>query len=319
MNRDTMGQSLTLTLFGESHGPAVGCVVQGLAPGLEIDLDFMARQLQRRKGAAPLSTGRREADAPKILSGAYRGRTTGTALCLLIPNQDTHSKDYGSLWDTPRPGHGDYTGRVKYQSYNDPRGGGHFSGRLTAPIVAAGSILLKLLEGKGVRVGTRLKQVGTVQDPTAFALGQAPCESQLTALSARAFPTLSPQAGEAMEGEILRARQAGDSVGGILETAVTGLPPGLGEPFFAGMPLLFSTAVKPTPSIYQPQATVDLAAGENATLQIQGRHDPCIAHRAAAVQDCLTALCLGDLLNQALGLAWQQGAGWPKEAPWNTD
>ena len=347
MNRDTMGQSLTLTLFGESHGPAVGCVVQGLAPGLEIDLDFMARQLQRRKGAAALSTGRREADAPKILSGAYRGRTTGTALCLLIPNQDTHSKDYGSLWDTPRPGHGDYTGRVKYQSYNDPRGGGHFSGRLTAPIVAAGSILLKLLEGKGVRVGTRL----------------------------------SPQAGEAMEGEILRARQAGDSVGGILETAVTGLPPGLGEPFFAsvesqlaallfsipgvkglefgsgfrlaamqgsqandpfrmeagkvvtatnhnggvnggitnGMPLLFSTAVKPTPSIYQPQATVDLAARENATLQIQGRHDPCIAHRAAAVQDCLTALCLGDLLNQALGLAWQQGAGWPKEAPWNTD
>lgn len=381
MNRDTMGQSLTLTLFGESHGPAVGCVVQGLAPGLEIDLDFMARQLQRRKGAAPLSTGRREADAPKILSGAYRGRTTGTALCLLIPNQDTHSKDYGSLWDTPRPGHGDYTGRVKYQSYNDPRGGGHFSGRLTAPIVAAGSILLKLLEGKGVRVGTRLKQVGTVQDPTAFALGQAPCESQLTALSARAFPTLSPQAGEAMEAEILRARQAGDSVGGILETAVTGLPPGLGEPFFAsvesqlaallfsipgvkglefgsgfrlaamqgsqandpfrmeagkvvtatnhnggvnggitnGMPLLFSTAVKPTPSIYQPQATVDLAARENATLQIQGRHDPCIAHRAAAVQDSLAALCLGDLLNQALGLAWQQGAGWPKEAPWNTD
>ena len=184
-----------------------------------------------------------------------------------------------------------------------------------------------------------------------------------------------------MEGEILRARQAGDTVGGILETAVTGLPPGLGEPFFAsvesqlaallfsipgvkglefgsgfrlaamqgsqandpfrmeagkvvtatnhnggvnggitnGMPLLFSTAVKPTPSIYQPQATVDLAAWENATLQIQGRHDPCIAHRAAAVQDCLTALCLGDLLNQALGLAWQQGAGWPKEAPWNTD
>ena len=365
MNRDTMGQSLTLTLFGESHGPAVGCVVQGLAPGLEIDLDFMARQLQRRKGAAPLSTGRREADLPQILSGAYQGRTTGTALCLLIPNQDTHSKDYGSLWDTPRPGHGDYTGRVKYQSYNDPRGGGHFSGRLTAPIVAAGSILLKLLEGKGVRVGTRLKQVGTAVDPTAFALGQAPCESQLTALSARPFPTLSPQAGEAMEAEILRARQAGDSVGGILETAVTGLPPGLGEPFFAsvesqlaallfsipgvkglefgsgfrlaamqgsqandpfrmeagkvvtatnhnggvnggitnGMPLLFSTAVKPTPSIYQPQATVDLAARENATLQIQGRHDPCIAHRAAAVQDCLTALCLGDLLNQALGLA----------------
>lgn len=230
MNRDTMGQSLTLTLFGESHGPAVGCVVQGLAPGLEIDLDFMARQLQRRKGAAPLSTGRREADLPQILSGAYQGRTTGTALCLLIPNQDTHSKDYGSLWDTPRPGHGDYTGRVKYQSYNDPRGGGHFSGRLTAPIVAAGSILLRLLEGKGVRVGTRLKQVGTAVDPTAFVLGQAPCESQLTALSARPFPTLSPQAGEAMEGEILRARQAGDSVGGILETAVTGLPPAWGNP-----------------------------------------------------------------------------------------
>ena len=101
MNRDTMGQSLTLTLFGESHGPAVGCVVQGLAPGLEIDLDFMARQLQQRKGAAALSTGRREADLPQILSGAYQGRTTGTALCLLIPNQDIHSKDYGSLWGHP--------------------------------------------------------------------------------------------------------------------------------------------------------------------------------------------------------------------------
>ena len=280
----------------------------------------------------------------------------------------------------PRPGHGDYTGRVKYQSYNDPRGGGHFSGRLTAPIVAAGSILLKLLEGKGVRVGTRLKQVGTVQDPTAFALGQAPCESQLTALSAAPFPPCPPRRGKPWRGRSSGPARRGTAWGASWRPRHRPAP-GLGEPFFAsvesqlaallfsipgvkglefgsgfrlaamqgsqandpfrmeagkvvtatnhnggvnggitnGMPLLFSTAVKPTPSIYQPQATVDLAARENATLQIQGRHDPCIAHRAAAVQDCLTALCLGDLLNQALGLAWQQGAGWPKEAPWNTD
>ena len=242
MNRDTMGQSLTLTLFGESHGPAVGCVVQGLAPGLEIDLDFMARQLQRRKGAAPLSTGRREADLPQILSGAYQGRTTGTALCLLIPNQDTHSKDYGSLWDTPRPGHGDYTGRVKYQSYNDPRGGGHFSGRLTAPLVFAGSVCRQILRRRGIAVGSHILNIAGVEDDRLDARNVD--AQQLEDLARSRFPLLRPEREGPMRDAVEAARLEADSVGGVIEAAATGLPAGVGSPMFEGIenrlaPLLF--------------------------------------------------------------------------------
>ena len=381
MNRDTFGQSMTLALFGESHGPAVGCVLQGLRAGTPVDLGFMAAQLERRRGAAALSTPRREADRVRVLSGLYQGRSTGGALCLVIENQDTRSGDYEKQAGLLRPGHADYTGLVKYGGFADPRGGGHFSGRLTAPIVAAGSVLLKLLAEKGVRIGTRLAACGGARDEASFSQDPAALAGQLAALAGAPFPALSEGAGARMQAAIQAAAQAGDSVGGVLETAVLGLPPGLGEPFFGsvesqlgallfsmpgvkgvefgsgfemaslrgsqandpfrvgaaggvetasnhnggvnggitnGMPLVFRTAVKPTPSIFLEQDTVDYPRRENTRLSIAGRHDPCIAHRAAVVQDSLAALGLGDLCNQALGLAWQGGPAWPKEAPWTT-
>lgn len=379
MSGDTFGSGLTLTLFGESHGPAVGCVMEGIRPGTAIDTEFMAAQLARRRGAAALSTPRREADEVRFLSGVYQGRATGAALCLCIENKDAKSADYEKAGDLLRPGHADYTGRRKYMGFGDPRGGGHFSGRLTAPLVAAGSVFLRLLSEKGVILATRLSACGGVEDKDTFRQEPQALAAQLDALSKADFPALSLKAGAAMMEAIRSAARDGDSVGGVLETAVLGLPPGLGEPFFGsvesrlsallfsipavkgvefglgfgfaalrgsqandpfcmrageivtatnrnggvnggianGMPLLFRTAVKPTPSIFLEQDTVDFSARRNARLSIQGRHDPCIAHRAAVVQDSLAAFGLCDLLNQALGLAWQGGPHWPKEAPWN--
>lgn len=379
MSRDIFGSGLTLSLFGESHGPAIGCIIEGLRPGIAIDLDFMAAQLKRRRGADALSTPRREADEVRILSGVYQGRATGAALCLAIENKDVRSGDYQRTQDLLRPGHADYTARRKYMGFSDPRGGGHFSGRLTAPLVAAGSIFLRLLAEKGITLATRLLSCGGIADETAFSQEPAALAAQLAALAQAHFPTLSPEAGAAMAETIRAAATAGDSVGGILETAVPGLPAGLGEPFFGsvestlsallfsmpgvkgmefglgfgfaslrgsqandpfrlqegaivtasnhnggvnggitnGMPLLLRTAVKPTPSIFMEQDTVDYSAMRESKLSLQGRHDPCIAHRAAVVQDSLVAFGLCDLLNQALGLTWQGGPDWPREAPWN--
>ncbi|NCB31249.1 MAG: chorismate synthase [Clostridia bacterium] len=379
MSRDTFGTAITLSLFGESHGPAIGCTIEGIRPGMEIDSDFMDAQLLRRQGAASLSTARREPDAVRFLSGVYQGRATGTALCLSIENTDVQSGAYQSTANLLRPSHADYTARRKYGGFSDPRGGGHFSGRLTAPLVAAGSIFLSLLREKGVRVATRLQACGGVEDAVSFGLKPEGLSAQMGALCAASFPTLSPDAGVAMGEAIRAAAREGDSVGGVLETAVLGLPPGLGEPFFGsvesqlsallfsmpavkgvefglgfglaalrgsmandsfcmdgnaivtatnhngginggitnGMPLLLRTAIKPTPSIFLEQDTVDFIARQNAKLSMQGRHDPCIAHRAAVVQDSLVAFGLCDLFNAALGLTWQGGPHWPKEAPWN--
>lgn len=380
MKRDSFGSGLTLSLFGESHGPAIGCVIEGLRPGIAIDTDFMAAQLARRKGAAALSTKRREADEVRFLSGVYEGRATGSALCLIIENKDVRSEDYQQATNLLRPGHADYTARRKYMGYQDPRGGGHFSGRLTAPLVAAGAIFLQLLKDKGISVATRLQACGGVTDEASFSEDPVTLAAEISTLSQADFPALSPTAGEAMASAIRAAGQAGDSVGGILETVVLGLPPGLGEPFFGsvesvlsallfsipavkgvefglgfgfasmrgskandafclkgqdvvtatnhngglnggltnGMPLLLRTAIKPTPSIFEEQNTVDYPALKECKLALLGRHDPCIAHRAAVVQDSLVAFGLCDLLNQALGLSWQGGPNWPQEAPWNT-
>lgn len=379
MSRDTFGSGLTLSLFGESHGPAIGCVIEGLRPGTPIDLDFMAAQLKRRRGVDALSTPRREADEVRILSGVYQGRATGAALCLAIENKDVRSGDYQRSENLLRPGHADYTARRKYTGYADPRGGGHFSGRLTAPLVAAGSIFLRLLAEKGVTLATRLPACGGIVDETTFSEEPAALAAQLAALARADFPTLSPETGVAMAEAIRAAAKEGDSVGGILETAVPGLPAGLGEPFFGSvestlaallfsmpgvkgvefglgfgfaalrgsvandsfrlqgdtivtasnhngginggitnaMPLLLRTVIKPTPSIFVEQDTVDYSAMRECKLSLQGRHDPCIAHRAAVVQDSLVAFGLCDLLNQALGLTWQGGPDWPREAPWN--
>ena len=190
-------------IFGESHGPAIGVVLEGVPAGLELDLERVSAEMARRApGGSPLSTARKEADVPEILSGLFEGRTTGTPLCAVIANTDTRSRDYAKLKDLPRPGHGDYAGYVRYQGCNDYRGGGHFSGRLTAPLVFAGAVAKQLLEQKGVQVAARISNVAGIPDPTP----------------------------EQYEQAVLEARSQLDSVGGCIRCAVTGLPAGLGAP-----------------------------------------------------------------------------------------
>ena len=346
------------SIFGESHGPAIGVVLEQVPPGLVLDREAISKEMARRApGKSPLSTARKEADVPEILSGVFDGKTTGTPLCVIIHNSDHHSKDYAKTRFLARPSHGDYTGFVRYQGCNDYRGGGHFSGRLTAPLVFAGAVAKQLLAQRGITVGAHISQIGTVKDKS-FA------DTQLTptlfqTLSEKAFPTVDDQAGAAMQAEILQAREELDSIGGAIQCAVLGLPVGVGspdlgcnvegvlaqhlfavpavkgisfgagfafasmrgsaanDPFYMdggqvktrtnhsggvnggisnGMPVLFQVAIRPTPSIGQEQNTINFSTMEDAKLTIQGRHDPCIVHRAVPVIEAAAALASCELL-----------------------
>ncbi|QUO36563.1 chorismate synthase [Dysosmobacter sp. Marseille-Q4140] len=350
------GHLLKISVFGQSHGTAIGVVVDGLPAGEAVDLTELQTFLDRRKpGKNPLSTARKEADAPTFLSGLENGMTCGAPLCAVIQNGDQHSGDYAGLTDTPRPGHADYTAAVKWGGHADMRGGGHFSGRLTAPLCIAGGIAKQILARRGVFVGAHLKEVAGIPDAP-FPL--RPSAELFQEVAAKAFPVLDDGAGERMRAAILAAREDLDSVGGIVECAATGLPAGLGDPMFdgvenrlaaalfgipavkglefgagfdaarlrgsenndpfvldhgavaaesnraggilggitTGMPLLLRAAFKPTPSIARPQRTVRLSTTEETDLEIRGRHDPCIAHRAVPVVEAVTAAVLLDLL-----------------------
>nr|WP_325245143.1 chorismate synthase [uncultured Oscillibacter sp.] len=350
------GHLLKISVFGQSHGKAIGVVVDGLPAGEAIDLDELQAFLDRRKpGKNRLSTARKEADAPTFLSGLENGKTCGAPLCAVIENGDQHSGDYAGLTDTPRPGHADYTAAVKWGGQADMRGGGHVSGRLTAPLCIAGGIAKQILARRGIHVGAHLAEVaGIADDP--FPL--YPTAELFEKLAAKDFPVLDDGAGERMQQAILAAREELDSVGGIVECAAIGLPAGLGDPMFDGvenrlaaalfgipavkgvefgagfaaarsrgsenndafsvqngavvtdtnhaggilggitngMPILLRTAMKPTPSIARAQKTVRLSQMEEIPLEIRGRHDPCIAHRAVPVVEAVTAAVLLDLL-----------------------
>ncbi len=225
------GNNLKLAIFGESHGEAIGITMSGLPSGVSLDLEEINRELQRRApGKSPLATARKEADIPEILSGLYRGKTTGTPLCAVIRNGDAHSKDYDTVPDLMRPGHGDYPGSVRYQGFNDPRGGGHFSGRLTAPIVFAGAVCKQILALQGVHVGAHIESIGRIRD---LSFGECPTDADLLArLGTDELPLLDASCGEAMAKAILDAKAEGDSVGGVVECMVLGLEAGVGEPFF---------------------------------------------------------------------------------------
>ena len=365
--KNTFGNQISITLFGESHGPAIGAVLDGLAPGIDVDEDEIRHQLALRRAAGDLSTARQESDPFVIESGVFNGVTTGTPICILIPNASQHSRDYAALRGKARPGHADYTAYCKYHGFEDYRGGGHFSGRITAALVAAGTIARGALRARGILIGTHMARCGGVEDRE-FDMRDA--ENDLDFLADAPFPVLDEAAAEEMRSAILSAREEGDSVGGVLETLVLGLPAGVGEPwfdtvesilshalfgipavkgvefgdgfaladmrgseandaFFAkhdgtlstltnrngginggitnGMPLRFRCAVKPTPSIYKEQQTADFLSGEDVTLQISGRHDPCIVHRARAVVDAVTAIVLCDLLAGRFGTDWLGG------------
>ena len=367
--KNTFGSNLSLTIFGESHGAAIGAVLDGMAAGVPVDEKALAALMDRRRARGDgLSTARTEADQIRILSGVVQGHTTGTPIALMIENQNTRSGDYAATAALLRPGHADYTAYARYRGFQDARGGGHFSGRITAGLVAGGGIVLGALERAGIRIVTHIAQCAGIDD-TPFARDDpAALAAQANVLAGRGagFALLDGAVEEPMKAAIRAAGAEGDSVGGLLETAILGLPAGVGEPFFDsvesqlahaafavpavkgiafgegfgfaalrgsqandpfrveegrivtetnrnaginggltnGMPVVFRTVVKPTPSIYKEQRTVDYTAGENALLSIKGRHDPCIVPRAAVVQTCAAAVAIGDLLTARYGETW---------------
>ena len=243
--KNTFGNHLTLTLFGESHGPEIGCVLDGLTPGVTVDEDKIAEYLSLRRPKDALSTPRQEKDAFRIVSGVKDKKSCGTPICILIPNSDTKSGDYQNM--PLRPGHADFTAREKYhgfEDYQDERGGGHFSGRLTAPLVAAGAILLEALKEKGILIGTHIAKILGVEDD-AFTNP----EKEIPLLFTSSFPTLNREKGEKMKEKILEAKEEGDSIGGILETYVTSFPGGVGEPFFDRLESTLSHALFSIPAV----------------------------------------------------------------------
>ena len=356
--KNVFGNSITVTLFGESHGDMIGAVIDGLAPGIAIDFSYIDKKLAARRPSGIISTSRCEPDKYRIVSGAYEGYTTGTPLTVLIENTSTKSSDYSELKRKPRPSHADYTTEIKYHGFQDFRGGGHFSGRITAALVAVGAILSSALERKGIKIATHISALGGALDRP---FGDYSADADI--LENTHFPVLSDKSRIAMTEIIEAAAKEGDSVGGILETAILGLPQGLGEPWFDsvesrlshivfsvpgikgvefgkgfgfatlkgseandafriedgkvvtatnnngginggitnGMPVIMRSAVKPTPSIYKEQSTVDLCEMKNTTLEIKGRHDPAIIHRARAVVDAVAAIAIADMIAERYG------------------
>ncbi len=368
--KNTYGTALSMTLFGESHGRAVGAVLDGMAAGCAVDEAFIAACMDKRRARGDgLSTARVEADEVHFLSGVLDGHTTGTPIALTIENANMRSGDYAKTAALLRPGHADYTAWARYRGYQDARGGGHFSARITAALVAGGALVLQTLNAAGIEITTHIARCAQLAD-TPFAQDDpAELQKQLRVLADKTdgFAVLDASIEQPMKDAIRAAGADGDSVGGILETAITGLPAGLGEPFFDsvestlahmafsvpavkgiefgagfgfaelrgstandpfrvdengrvytetnrnagingglanGMPVIFRTAVKPTPSIYREQRTVAYPARENATLSIKGRHDPCVVPRAAIVQTCAAALAIGDLMSARYGERW---------------
>ncbi len=356
--KNTFGNNIALTIFGESHGPAVGAVLDGLAPGIEINTECIGKQMNLRRPAGSFSTGRREEDEVEFLSGIFNGRTTGSPICAVIKNADTRSKDYEKTRFLPRPSHADYTAFVKYGGFEDYRGGGHFSGRVTAPVVALGAVVISALSKKGIKIGTHIKSLGGINDREFGDLN-----ADIDILGDKLFPALDEKAEKAMTSLMEKTAAQGDSIGGILETVITGLPAGLGNPWFDsaesmlahglfsvpgikgvefglgfgfadkkgseandplraekgkiitesnnngginggitnGMPVIFRVCVKPTPSIFKTQKTVNTATGENGEITIQGRHDSAIIHRARPVVDSIAAFVIADLLTGRYG------------------
>ena len=320
------------TIFGESHGPEIGVVLTGVPAGIALDWGFILSEMARRApGQSALSTARKEADTPEVVSGVFEGKTTGAPLCAIIQNTDTRSRDYEELRRKPRPSHADYAAFVASGGFRDYRGGGHFSGRLTAPLVFAGAVAKQVLKPQGITVSARISMLGGVKDPS---------ESQI-------------------EDIVLSAKQAGDSVGGTIACAVEGMPAGLGAPDFGcnvegifsqylfavpavkgvafgagfalasmrgseandpfymdgdtvktrtnnaggvnggitnGMPITFEAVLRPTTSIYKEQDTVDLDTMKDAKIIIHGRHDPCIVTRAVVVIEAAAALASCEVL-----------------------
>lgn len=355
----TWNKNISFSVFGESHGPAIGVCMDNVPPGETLDMDklmqFMARRAPKKDKT---STQRREKDMPQIMSGFFNGKTTGTPLCALIQNTDQHSQDYSNLSKLARPGHADYTGALRYRGFNDQRGGGHFSGRLTAPLCFAGAVAAQILEKRGIYAGAHIAEIHKIKDDPLDPIRTS--RDDIISLREKEFPTVSDSKGKKMIADIDKARMSQDSVGGIVECVAINVPAGIGSPIFdglensiaqlifgipavkglefgagfnaskmlgsenndefyvdenghvvtrtnfhggilggisSGMPITLRVAFKPTPSISQPQQTVDYSAMKNETLVIKGRHDPCVVPRAVP---CVEAAVNIALLNHML-------------------
>ena len=374
--KNTLGENFCVTIFGESHGPYIGVVLDGIAPGIDVNKDFINHQLDLRRPSGKISTKRVETDEFILASGVFNDKTTGTPLTILIPNSVQHSNDYEKTATLARPGHADYTANVKYHGFQDFRGGGHFSGRITAALVAAGGIIIPELEKKGIKIGTHIKSLGGIQDRS---FGDY--QKDIDFLGGTYFPVLDSDKSDQMKTLAEKIAAEGDSVGGVLESVIVGMPAGVGEPWFGtleselsyalfsipaikgvqfgdgfdmvdsrgsefndslqivqengkskvitktnhngginggisnGMPILFRCAVKPTPSIYKTQDTIDMSKNENAKLNIQGRHDPAIIHRARIVVDSVVSFVIYDALAGRFGTDFfgEKGNFWRKD------
>ena len=242
--KNTIGNSVAVTLFGESHGEMIGAVIDGLAPGIAVDEAYIAHMLDLRRPSGKISTPRQEKDAFQIVSGVRSGKTTGTPITILIPNENVKSGDYAQMRTTARPSHADYTAQCKYHGYQDSRGGGHFSGRITAALVAAGAICKSALEKKGIWIGTHVGRCAGILDRAFDDLA-----SDIQSLNDKTFAVLDASCEERMKAAILAAAEDGDSVGGILETAIIGMPAGVGEPWFDTLEGMLSHALFSIPAI----------------------------------------------------------------------
>ncbi len=350
----TYGENFKMTIFGQSHGAAIGVTLDGIPAGLPVDEEKLNAFLARRApGQNAWSTPRKEADKPEILAGIVDGHTCGAPIAAIIRNTNPRSGDYENLKNCPRPGHADYTAQIKYGGNQDAAGGGHFSGRLTAPLCIAGGMCKQWLEAMGIRISAHIAAIGGVADQSFD-----PLAPEMDKVS-EAFPVLDMDQGLKMQQLIAQTRSQGDSIGGMIECAVTGLPAGLGGGMFGGMesrmasivygvpavkglefgagmavsgmlgsenndaytvengkirtltnhcggilggitngmPLIFRCAIKPTPSIAKPQQSVNLNTKEIITLQVQGRHDPCIVPRAVPVIEAAAAIAIYDTIS----------------------
>ncbi|MBQ8206224.1 MAG: chorismate synthase [Bacilli bacterium] len=227
--RNVLGNNLTVTVFGESHGSHIGAVIDGITAGIKVDENYINDCLAKRRPQGKGETARVEKDNYSIVSGVFNGYTTGSPLCIIIENNNTRSKDYSLIKDLARPSHADYVANVKYNGFNDYRGGGHFSGRITASIVASGAILLQTLEKLNIKIGCHIKKCGNVIDKDFNDFN-----NEIDKVNSMIFPVID-DVEEKMKQEINNAASNQDSIGGIIQTAITGLPVGLGEPMFSSL------------------------------------------------------------------------------------
>ncbi len=242
--KNTFGNNVSVTLFGESHGEAIGAVLDGIPSGVIIDEDFIKSQLSKRRPSGSISTPRAETDNFKILSGVYNGKTAGTPICIVIENTDIKSGDYDDLYLKPRPSHADYTYFAKYGECGVLSGGGHSSGRLTAPIVAAGAIAVSVLKSKGILIGSHIKKIGDITDRDFEDIN---CD--IEKLNGAEFAVLDSEKADLMLKKIEQTKANNDSIGGIIETAVTGMPAGVGEPYFDTLEGTLSHALFSIPAV----------------------------------------------------------------------